>query len=156
MNPPSHREPESVFTPKTIVSREMFARRNEPDLNGNPGLQDSLRDALREEGGQVLVYGDTGVGKSSLIRYAAEDEGMVYVSVDCLSSKTYEDLLEDAVRKLIDVKEIKRTRSTKGSAEIEAGAGISKIVSLTGKLKGERGKDREFEIVEEPLASIRR
>src|SRR5437016_834388 len=91
--PPLYREPESVFTPKTIVSREMFARRNEPDLNGNPGLQDNLRDALREEGGQVLIYGDTGVGKSSLLRYAADDEGMDHVSVDCLSSKTYEDLL---------------------------------------------------------------
>lgn len=132
----------------------MFARRNEPDLKGNPGLQDSLRDALREEGGQVLLYGDTGVGKSSLLRYAGEDEGMDFVSVDCLSSKTYEELLEDAVRKLIDVKEIKRTKSAKGSAEIEAEAGVSKIVSLKGKLKGERGKDREFEVVEEPLVDV--
>jgi Cdc6-like AAA superfamily ATPase len=151
---PSHREPESVFTPKTIVSREMFARRNEPDINGNPGLQDSLRDALREEGGQMLLYGDTGVGKSSLLRYAAEDEGMDFVSVDCLSSKTYEELLEDAVRKLIDVKEIKRVQSVKGSAELEAEAGVSKIISLKGKLKGERGKDREFEVVEKPLIDV--
>jgi hypothetical protein len=101
----------------------MFGRRNEPDLNGNPGLQDNLRDALREQGGQILVYGDTGVGKSSLLRYAAEDEGMDLVSVDCLSSKSYEDLLEDAVRKLIDVREIKRQRTTRGSAEIEGGGG---------------------------------
>lgn len=68
------REPEEVFTPRTVVAREMFAKRNEPDLVGNPGLQDNLRDALREVGGQVLIYGDTGVGKSSLLKYAAEDE----------------------------------------------------------------------------------
>jgi Cdc6-like AAA superfamily ATPase len=132
----------------------MFARRNEPDLNGNPGLQDNLRDALREQGGQILVYGDTGVGKSSLLRYAAEDEGMDLVSVDCLSSKSYEDLLEDAVRKLIDVREIKRQRTTRGSAEIEGEAGVSKIVSLKGRLRGEHARQREFEIVEKPLMDV--
>src|SRR5690606_8882621 len=93
------RKPEEVFTPKTIASREMFERRNEADLDGNPGLQDNLQDALREAGGQVVLYGDTGVGKSSLLRYAAEDEGMEIVPVECLSSKSYEDLIEDAIRK---------------------------------------------------------
>jgi len=68
--------PEDVFTPKTIVTREMFARRNEADLDGNPGLQDTVQDALRERGGQILLYGDTGVGKSSLLKYAAEDEDL--------------------------------------------------------------------------------
>ncbi len=57
------RAPEDVFTPKTMATRGMFERRNETDLNGNPGLQDNLRDALREAGGQVVLYGDTGVGK---------------------------------------------------------------------------------------------
>jgi Cdc6-like AAA superfamily ATPase len=63
--------PEQVFTPRKAPEREMFTRRNEPDLLGNPGLQDSLRDALREPGGQVILYGDTGVGKSTLLKYAA-------------------------------------------------------------------------------------
>jgi hypothetical protein len=31
--------PEDVFTPRQAPSREMFTRRNEPDLHGNPGLQ---------------------------------------------------------------------------------------------------------------------
>jgi hypothetical protein len=40
--------PEDVFTPRQPPSREMFTRRNESDLYGNPGLQDRVRDALRE------------------------------------------------------------------------------------------------------------
>jgi predicted GTPase len=63
----AQREPEEVFTPRTVVSREMFTRRNEPDLYGNAGLQDSLVEAIREPGAQILVFGDTGVGKSSLV-----------------------------------------------------------------------------------------
>ena len=115
--------PEDVFTPRAVVSPEMFARRNEPDLKGNPGLQDSLREALRERGGQVLMYGDTGVGKSSLLKYAAEDEAMGLVSVECFSNRSFEDLMEEALRKLVDVREIKRTTSKSASAEVEASGG---------------------------------
>lgn len=142
------RRPEDVFTPKTIATREMFERRNEPDLDGNPGLQDNLRDALRESGGQVVLYGDTGVGKSSLLRYAAEDEELEAVTVECFSSKSYEDLMEDAIRKLVDVREIARTTTTSIGAEAEGEAKVRFLVSLKGKLTGNREKGREFEVVQ--------
>ncbi|MCK9793304.1 ATP-binding protein [Isoptericola sp. 4D.3] len=147
----SKRSPEQVFTPKTIVSREMFERRNEEDLDGNPGLQDILRDALREQGGQVVIFGDTGVGKSSLMRYAAEDELMKTVVVECISSKSYVDLLEDALRKLVEVKEIRRTSTRSASAQAEAGATLKMLVTIKGTLTGSRGKSSEYEVVEKPL-----
>ena len=143
-----NRKPEDVFTPKTIATREMFERRNETDLDGNPGLQDNLQDALRGAGGQVVIFGDTGVGKSSLLRYAAEDEGFATVTVECLSSKSYEDLMEDAIRKLVDVREISRTSNTSVAAEVEAGVKVKWLVSLKGKLTGSHAKGREFEIVQ--------
>jgi AAA domain len=151
----AQREPEDVFTPKTIATREMFERRNESDLDGNPGLQDNLRDALRESGGQVVLYGDTGVGKSSLLRYAAEDEQLETVLVECLSSKSYEDLMEDAIRKLVDVREISRTTTTSIGAEVEGAAKVKFLVSLKGKLTGSREKGREFEVVQaSPLDAL--
>ncbi|MGY2076946.1 AAA family ATPase [Blastococcus sp. SYSU DS0828] len=149
IGPTMARQPEDVFTPKTIASREMFERRNEADLDGNPGLQDNLRDALREAGGQVILYGDTGVGKSSLLRYAAEDEDLDAVVIECLSSKSYEDLMEDAIRKLVDVKEISRTSTNRVGAEAEGEFKVKWLVSLKGKLTGEREKAREFEVVQE-------
>ncbi|MEZ5210756.1 ATP-binding protein [Gordonia sp. PP30] len=149
------RNPEDIFTPKTIATREMFERRNERDLDDNPGLQDSLGEALRELGGQVVIYGDTGVGKSSLLRYASEDESMECVIVECLSSKNYDDLMEDALRKLIDVKEIKRTSRKSGSAGIEAGGTVKLLVSLKGKLNIGAEKAVEFEVVQKsPLDAL--
>lgn len=144
------RRPEDVFTPKTIASREMFARRNEPDLIGIPGVQDTLTEALAEQGGQVLVYGDTGVGKSSLVRYAAEDAGLQQVNVECFSNKTYEDLIEDGIGKLLETREVKRTSTTVVGAEAEAGAKVKFLLSFKAKVKGERGTTRELEVVEKP------
>lgn len=151
----NQRRPEDVFTPKTIATREMFERRNEPDLDGNPGLQDNLRDAMREQGGQVILFGDTGVGKSSLLRYAAEDERLEFITVECFSSKTYEDLIEDAIRKLVEVREIKRTTATTVGAEAEGELKVKFLVSLKGKLLGSHEHGREFEVVENtPLDAL--
>ncbi|MFE5835819.1 AAA family ATPase [Arthrobacter sp. NPDC056493] len=140
------RYPEDVFTPRTIVTPDMFERRNEPDLEGLPGLQDSLQDALRERGGQVLLYGDTGVGKSSLLKYAAEDEVLDYVLVECSTGMSYDDMLEAAIRQMVDVKEISRTVKVSGSVEVTAEGGVPWITKLSGKFKGETGKDKTFEV----------
>lgn len=147
--------PESVFTPRTVVSPEMFARRNEPDLKGNPGLQDSLREALRERGGQVLMYGDTGVGKSSLLKYAAEDEAMGVVSVECFSAQSFEELMEEALCKLVDVREIKRMSSKAVSAEVEAGGGMTHFLTMRGRFKGDRASGKEFAVIQKsPLEAL--
>lgn len=145
------RKPEDVFTPKSIVKREMFERRNEEDLDGNPGLQDTLRDALRELGGQVVVYGDTGVGKSSLVKYATEDEEMKTVTVECISSKSYVDLLEDALRSLVEVREITRTTTSSMSGQAEVSGVVKMLISVKGTLTGSREKAREYEVVQKPL-----
>jgi hypothetical protein len=109
--------PEDVFTPRQPPTREMFTRRNEPDLHGNPGLQDTLRDALRERGGQV-IYGDTGVGKSTLLQYAAEDEGMRVLSIPAMSNRTFDDLIDTAIRELTMERDVEVIRSLRASASL--------------------------------------
>lgn len=150
----SLRNPEEIFTPKTIASREMFERRNEADIDGTPGLQDNLQDALRESGGQVVLYGDTGVGKSSLLRYAAEDENLSSVTVECLSTMSYPDLLEGAIRKLADVKEIRRVDRRSFEGEVAGEGGLKWLVSLRAKLTAAKGSDRELEVLEAPLIDV--
>lgn len=146
--------PEDVFTPKTIVTREMFERRNEPDIDGNPGVQDRLQDALRERGAQVLLFGDTGVGKSSLVKYASEDETLFAVPVECGSDMSFADILDTVVRKLVDVKAVtvKRTASAEASATAEAS--VPWFTKFSGTIKGAKGKEQNYEVVEKPVLDV--
>jgi AAA domain len=145
--------PEDVFTPRQPPTREMFTRRNEKDLHGNPGLQDTLRDALRERGGQVILYGDTGVGKSSLLKYAAEDEDMKVLSIRAISKRTFDQLVDMAIREVTmerDV-EIVRTGSTGSGLE----GGITSHITIKGHLKNEKGQDVRVELIERtPLLAL--
>jgi GTPase SAR1 family protein len=146
--------PEQVFTPKTIVTREMFERRNEPDAEGNPGVQDRLQDALRERGAQVLIYGDTGVGKSSLVKYAAEDENLRTVTVECGSDMSYADILDNIVRKLVDIKAVTVKRTLSGEASATGEVSVPWFTKFSGTIKGAAGRERTYEVVEKPVLDV--
>ena len=146
--------PEQVFTPKTIVTRDMFERRNEPDAEGNPGVQNRLQDALRERGAQVLIYGDTGVGKSSLVKYAAQDENRTTVTVGCSSEMTYADILDNVVRKLVDIKALTLKRTVSGEASAAGEASVPFFTKFTGTIKGAAGRERTYQVVEKPVLDV--
>lgn len=146
--------PEEVFTPRTIVTRDMFERRNEPDMDGNPGVQDRLVDALRDRGGQVLIYGDTGVGKSSLIKYAAEDEELNMVTVECTEETDYAGIIDSVVQQLLDVREIKYTENTSYGAEASAEVSIPWFSRVSGKIKGTKGKSSDYEVIQKPALDV--
>jgi hypothetical protein len=145
--------PEDVFTPRQAPSRDMFTRRNEADLHGNPGLQDTLRDALRERGGQVILYGDTGVGKSTLLKYAAEDEGMQVLSVAALSKRTFDDLIDTAIREVTIERDVEIIRSGATGRGFEGG--ITSHITIKGHLKNEKGQEVRVELIERtPLLAL--
>lgn len=146
--------PEDIFTPKTIVTREMFERRNEPDADGNPGVQDRLQDALRERGAQVLIFGDTGVGKSSLVKYAAEDEYLEAVTVECGSDMSYPDILDTVIRKLVDVKPTTQKRAITGEVSVSGEASVPWFTRFSGTIKGTKGSEEAYEVVEKPVLDV--
>jgi Cdc6-like AAA superfamily ATPase len=146
------RDPTEVFTPKSVVTREMFERRNEPDLAGRPGLQDRLQKALRDPGGQILVYGDTGVGKSSLLKYAAEDEDRSYVSIECFSERSYEQIIEECIGRLIDFKEVTYSDTHTTESQLELSVSPAKLMSAKGTTKEAYGRTRTFTAIQkEPV-----
>lgn len=147
-------KPEEVFTPKTIVTRQMFEKRNESDIEGRPGLQDSLVDALRETGGQVLLYGDTGVGKSSLLKYAAEDEKKGFVSISCKSSDDHAGILDALVRKLVDVEKISISKSKNVGGEASVEGHVPWFAKVTGKVTTSGGQTSDFRVIEKSALDV--
>lgn len=146
--------PEQVFTPRTLVTRKMFERRNEPDSDGNPGVQDRLVDAIRDRGGQVLMYGDTGVGKSSLLKYVAEDLELKLVTIECTANTDYAGMLDDVVRKLLDVRETKFTKRRNFEAGVSAEGSVPWFTKLSGTVKGAVGRDTEYQVIEKPAVDV--
>src|SRR5262245_47142912 len=145
---PAEREPEDVFTPNAVATKDMFERRNEPDRFGNPGLQDRVVEYMRQRGAQLRIFGDTGVGKTSLVTFAATEAKRTALVVECRSSHDYTDLLEQAIRAIREVRltTFERTRSTTG--EVDAQVGYRFLASIRGKFTGASGKSRTFEIVD--------
>lgn len=144
----NRREPEDVFTPNAIATKDMFERRNEPDRFGNPGLQDRVVESMRQRGAQMRVFGDTGVGKTSLISFAAAEAGRNVLTVECRTSHDYGDLIEQAIRNIRGIKLASYVTRREKSVEVEGQGGWKFLASIKGKIAGKSGKDRTFEIVD--------
>jgi hypothetical protein len=91
----------------------MFARREYEHL------QDRVQDALAEQGRQVVVFGLTGVGKTSLITHLCRTRDINYTRVEC--GGPFEDMMREALGKVIGRKEIEWVES----ASAEAGVGAT-------------------------------
>lgn len=140
--------PEDIFTPTAIATKEMFERRNEPDQAGNPGLQDRLVQAIKRPGTQVRVHGDTGVGKSSLVSFAASECDRNALVVECRSAMDFADMTEQAIRGLRNVKLVKFTKKSTTTGRAEGSLTVKLVATIKGHFEYGRSKEREFEIVE--------
>lgn len=142
------KDPEDVFTPNAVATRDMFERRNEPDRFGNPGLQDRIVEYLRQRGAQLRVFGDTGVGKTSLVTFAADEAKRKPLVVECRTSQDYVDLLEQAIRGIQGVRLTSYVRTRGVTGELEAQGGFKFLASIKGKITGSSGQSRSFEVVD--------
>jgi len=70
-------DPGLVFTPAKAVQPGMFASRSYGDL------QEKFEERLAEPGRQIVLYGDTGVGKTSLVRHTCSERKIPMVYVEC-------------------------------------------------------------------------
>lgn len=75
---------EDVFTPTSSAKRGFIGRGE---------VQSDLQAALRTPGTQIIVYGESGAGKSSLVDHSLLDLGRKHLSTHCTGATTYTEIL---------------------------------------------------------------
>jgi len=140
--------PERVFTPNAVASADMFARRNEPDRFGNPGLQDRYVQSLLQIGAQIRVFGDTGVGKTSLAIIGAGEAEMKPLVVQCRSSQDFGQIIEQAICGIRGLRLASYTTRKELSSAVSGEGGWRWLASIRGEITGSAAKERQFERID--------
>ena|ERR1039457_3524289 len=77
-----------VFTPRTPAQLNFVPRES---------LEDQLADALRTPGTQLVVYGESGFGKSTLLQNKIRQTHSGHITTQCTAVITYDQMLLDAL-----------------------------------------------------------
>lgn len=80
-----------VFTPSSIAGLT-FVERNT--------INDKLVDALRTRGKQLVVYGHSGCGKTTLLEHKLKQLFSVHIKTSCMKGMTFEQILADPLHQL--------------------------------------------------------
>ncbi|MGM7698122.1 hypothetical protein [Microbacterium sp. A84] len=149
------KSPESVFTPGKIPVASMFEQRNERDAEGNPGLQDRVASALRGQGIHVLLHGDSGVGKSSLLDLSVGAVKLKMKDIGCYEGDNFNDLIDRALSTMMQVREISRSSNRESEGSIEGVAGASAFLNIKARISRKWGWGKSFEVLQvEPAAAL--
>lgn len=94
-------------------------------LKGRQSELDEIRRALFADGRHIFIYGDRGIGKSSLAQTAAfqyQTSDASIIQIGCTKTSTFLDIIESIARRLID---------SLDSTELQTKGGINlKIITL--------------------------
>lgn len=82
---------EAVFTPG-VVARTNYLPRTD--------LENRIFKSLNTPGVQVVLYGHSGSGKTTVVRRILDKNGYAYVRTQCTKEKTFNDIILDAFSQL--------------------------------------------------------
>ena len=104
-------EANNVFTPyRPIIEQNLFCGRK-IEIN-------QLTGALSAGGCHALLYGDRGVGKTSLARHSCQCLGLTYYVHQCSSEDTFVSIVEDFLTSMGFQYNASESVSTKGSVNV--------------------------------------
>lgn len=112
----------NFFTPARPISKENH-------LHGRTSNLLSIKRALQSPGKHVFIYGDRGVGKTSLAKTAASINsaaGIDYIFVSCDNSTTFFNVVEGVIKEFINI-----IRLSNQTLKVELNLGIVKITKDT-------------------------
>lgn len=124
-----------VFTPGKPADKGFVSR---------PLEERDLTDLLEEEGTQILVWGESGAGKSSLVTNVLKRQGQRFITTRCEATTTYEQILASAFERISATQLTATTNQNahSGHASVQIGGPLSPVV---GEVSGERQKTRAEE-----------
>ena len=141
-----HREaqPEAVFTPRVPAGELMFVSRS------GDRASERLAEALADIGAQIIVHGDTGVGKTTLVAAIGGDD---VARIECLSTKSFADIVRDALGAMGAVRELQITERDATTKGHDVGGGLDFVVSLKAELRTRTDSEevRTLEVIQQPL-----
>ena len=84
-------ETKRVFTPTTSAKLSYISR---------PSLETTISSCLETQGKQIILFGNSGSGKTTIIRYILKKKGIRHIITNCETKTTLEDLLLAAFDKI--------------------------------------------------------
>lgn len=133
-----------VFTPNTVAKLAYIKR---------SVLEDDLEKYIQEPGKQIVLYGHSGSGKTSLIRTKLKELNQKYIKTHCESTTTFNDLILQAFDELnrfyIAEKSTNETHSISSASKAEYGVLSAKMTSSIS----ESNETKSFRIVPPQLTS---
>lgn len=126
-----------VFTPGQPADKGFVSRRQQ---------ESDLDDVLDERGTQALVWGESGAGKSSLVRNVLSSRGITHITTRCQADMTYEQILASAFDRIgaTTLDRSSHTDSERVGVKSEVGGGV-----VPAKVGGEAewGRSRQEDVV---------
>ncbi|WP_435020182.1 AAA family ATPase [Tundrisphaera sp. TA3] len=128
--------PNDVFTPGKLPIRpgNVYASRGEAEKDFNKALSRGL---------VPLVYGEYGVGKTSMARYSVrgDDERGKLVNIESAADKTMRDIFSRCLEKIGYTIQMKRTTGSSEAASVEESGGAeASITGIKSLIAYKRGK----------------
>lgn len=127
-------KPEDVFTPAApAVDSIVYTRRRGPEQQ--------FGDTLKEQGAQVLVYGDSAIGKTSFVLTELRHKKIDHVRIQCTSKMTWDQISHELLRQLKEGIERREVTAKAISPELSVNVFVAKA-----KLGGEASRQMEKDI----------
>lgn len=111
----THYKTNSVFTPSQQATVNFVAR---------PAIENQLLDALETVGTQVIIYGHSGSGKSSLLRKKLHEIYPNHITVSCHTGMTWDEITLSAFDQLDQFFETEQHDSSKSQTSYGAIQGL--------------------------------